>query len=319
MTATSEPSSTSLVTIVTPTLNQAEFLPATLESVAQQTYPAIEHIVVDGGSTDGTLDILATWTGHRLTWTSGKDRGMYDAINKGLSSASGTIVCYLNSDDLLLPWAVADAVKALAATEAELVFADGLRLDDTGQYWPHLVHPFRRQLMVRYGSLVQPSVFWRSSLTAELGAFRDDLKYVGDLEFWLRATKGCRVAQVHDLWSVYRDHPATLTRTSRGKMRAEEMATRRGYIADGRLSTILSMMAARALQETALRGDKVRFAAAVTRRSGGWDRARTLSPRISYRRLLVAMIPLLGRAQRSSWFNIDGGNGLPRLPDDGRR
>ena len=96
-----------LVSIITPTLNQGRTIGATLESVRRQTYSRIEHIVIDGGSSDSTSDILAA--AHQasgLIWRSEPDRGMYDAVNKGLRLATGEIVGYLNSDDLLLPWAV---------------------------------------------------------------------------------------------------------------------------------------------------------------------------------------------------------------------
>ena len=96
-----------LVSIVTPTLNQGDFIEDTLRSVREQTYDAIEHIVVDGGSTDRTTAILKEHAvAGRLTWTSGPDTGMYDAVNRGLARSRGDILAYLNSDDLLLAWAV---------------------------------------------------------------------------------------------------------------------------------------------------------------------------------------------------------------------
>src|SRR4029079_2623963 len=96
-----------LVSVVTPTLNQARFLERTLASVRGQTYPNIEHIVVDGGSTDGALEILERERrAGTLRTTSGPDAGMYDAVNKGLGMATGEVLAYLNSDDAWLPWAV---------------------------------------------------------------------------------------------------------------------------------------------------------------------------------------------------------------------
>ena len=101
-----------LVSIVTPTLNQAEYLGRTLGSVRRQTYPRIEHFVVDGGSTDATLHVLrAAESSAGMRWVSEPDDGMYDAINKGISRTTGEIVGYLNSDDLYFPWAVEAAVR----------------------------------------------------------------------------------------------------------------------------------------------------------------------------------------------------------------
>src|SRR6266511_2126965 len=103
-----------LVSIITPALNRVETLGTCLASVASQTYEPIEHIVVDGGSTDGTVEMLGGYrASHRFQWISRPDDGMYDAINKGISLAHGDVLAYLNSDDLYLPWSVEVAVRAL--------------------------------------------------------------------------------------------------------------------------------------------------------------------------------------------------------------
>ena len=101
-----------LVSIVTPTLNQRRFIESALRSVSNQTYPRIEHVVVDGGSSDGTIDLLRRAESPSFQSISEPDRGMYEAINKGLRLANGEIVAYLNSDDAYLPWAVEAMVHA---------------------------------------------------------------------------------------------------------------------------------------------------------------------------------------------------------------
>ena len=106
-----------LVTIVTPSLNQRQFIDATIRSVLAQDYPAIEYIVMDGGSSDGTLDILRRYDG-RLTWVSAPDRGQADAINRGWRRGGGEILAWLNSDDVYLPGAVIAAVAGLRAHPA---------------------------------------------------------------------------------------------------------------------------------------------------------------------------------------------------------
>jgi glycosyltransferase involved in cell wall biosynthesis len=107
------------VTIITPSLNQAAFLTACLESVADQDYPAIEHIVLDGGSTDGSVDILRGWTAHSIIWRSEPDDGQADAINRGVAVATGDVCTWLNSDDVYL-----DAGAVSAAMEAIQLGAD---------------------------------------------------------------------------------------------------------------------------------------------------------------------------------------------------
>ncbi len=101
-----------LVSIVTPSLNQGRFIQETILSVKDQTYPNIEHIIVDGGSTDGTLDIIKKYEGtYKMRWVSEPDSGQSDAINKGWRMAKGEILAYLNSDDTYMPWAVETAVE----------------------------------------------------------------------------------------------------------------------------------------------------------------------------------------------------------------
>jgi glycosyltransferase involved in cell wall biosynthesis len=127
----SAPSTRGLVSIVTPCLNSARFVRETIESVAAQDYPRIEHIVVDGGSTDGTLEILARYAG--LTVITGPDRGAADAINRGFREARGEYFNYLNADDVLLPSAISAAVKALEEVpDAAGVYGDASWIDETG-------------------------------------------------------------------------------------------------------------------------------------------------------------------------------------------
>ena len=101
-----------LISVVTPSLNQAEYLERTLQSVADQDYPHVEHLVIDGGSTDGSVEILERWSDRLARWVSEPDRGQSHAINKGLRWATGDVVAYINSDDYYLPGAFAAAAVA---------------------------------------------------------------------------------------------------------------------------------------------------------------------------------------------------------------
>src|ERR1043166_5067752 len=102
-----------LVSIVTPTMNRSRLLESTLRSVRAQTYPAVEHIVMDGGSSDGTTALLRAYEPtYRMRWQSAPDGGMYYAINEGLRQANGEILAYLNSDDLYFPWTIGVVVEA---------------------------------------------------------------------------------------------------------------------------------------------------------------------------------------------------------------
>jgi len=179
-----------LVSIVTPTLNQGRFIEQTIRSIIGQTYERFEHIVVDGGSTDETLDILRRFEGsYPLRWTSGPDRGMYDAINKGLAAARGEIVAYLNSDDLYFPWTLDVVVRALAdRPDADFIFGDFLQINDvTGRRRLMWQMPFDLDYVQRAGFLAQPAVFWRRRAHEDLEGFDTRLRYVADCDYWMRA------------------------------------------------------------------------------------------------------------------------------------
>jgi len=218
------------VSIVTPTLNQARFLPATLRSVGAQTYRVAEHIVVDGGSTDGTLDILRRAEAQfGLRWTSRPDGGMYEAVNTGLLMTTGDVIAYLPSDDVYLPWAVRAAVDTFARRpDLDLVYGDGVTVDgDSGVQTLRLYAPFDRASLALYGSLLQPAVFWRRGLFDRLGGFDTTMRFVADLDFWLRAASaGAAIGHVQEVLAVERSHRDRLSTASRDAMDKEESAMR---------------------------------------------------------------------------------------------
>ena len=297
-----------LVSIITPTLNQAGFLANALESVARQSYAAIEHIVVDGGSTDGTLELLRTWeSGAERRWSSDPDRGMYQAINRGLQSVRGEIVGYLNSDDVLLPWAIDTVVREFRMRPTlDIVYGDALRLaEPEGSLLLALQVPFRYPRLARFGSLVQPSVFWRRAVHERLGGFDSDLSYGGDLDFWLRAAVSSSVGQLEEVLSIYRVHPAALTSRMRRPMRAEERSIRARHHRDGRYARFRQMLA-RVSHAAAVRRQQFRFArAARDDADPRWQEFRSLfRPRVRPAKLAVAMLPLLTRWIDIQWVEM---------------
>ena len=177
-----------LVSIVTPSLDQAGTIAQTLQSVREQSYPNIEHIVADGGSTDGTLEILRrAESGSALRWSSEPDSGMYAAINKGFSRANGEILAYLNTDDSYFPWTVETAIGALQAhPDAGFVYGDLLVLWADGSLQLDFHSPFRLAYLRRHAFLAQPTVFFRRSVWEEFGPFDESLQLLGDCEYWMR-------------------------------------------------------------------------------------------------------------------------------------
>ncbi len=203
-----------LVTIVTPSFNQDAFLPEAIESVLSQTYPRIEYIVLDGGSTDGSVEILRRFDG-RLAWESAPDRGQADALVKGFARANGSILGWLNADDVLFPNAVADAVEQFAASpHLALVYGDAVYLDAEGRRLmpARQVGPFDLERL-RHGSdyIVQPSAFFRRSAYEAVGGLDPTLHWSMDYDLWLKLARGREVAYVPRLWSGYRLQNAAKT------------------------------------------------------------------------------------------------------------
>lgn len=220
-----------LVSVVTPVLDRRETIEACLASVAGQTYAEVEHIVVDGGSTDGTLDVLRRWE-PKIRWISEPDTGMYNAINKGLRLTSGSVVAYLNSDDLYLPYSVEAAVDALARG-SDLVFGDlGVltRERDPVGFYPQFYRDFDLNHYTHFATLAQPTVFWTRDLFDRVGGFDESYRLLGDCEYWLRAAvQGARIEHVDEILAVQVEHEGTLRVTNPERLQEEFARLRDGY------------------------------------------------------------------------------------------
>ncbi len=281
-----------LVSIITPTLNQGRFIEETLRSVMGQTYPNIEHIVVDAGSTDDTLTILRRYEGrYGLRWTSRPDDGMYDGLNQGLRRSEGSIVAYLNSDDLLLPWAVEVAVSRLEADpRLGLAYGDALQIDDaTGALRLFFQPRFHRRYLETIGSFAQPATFWRREVHDEVGVFDSRLQYAGDLDFYLRVADRFAIGRIDEFLAIMRLHPQMKTRAQAAASRAENhlVRTRRGIALTARM---VGQQRFRAWLER--RRLWLGFAAA---RGHRWRRFSAAGEvRISLPRFVLAQVPAIG-------------------------
>jgi hypothetical protein len=221
-----------LVTIVTPSLNQGDYIERNLTSVRRQTYGNVEHIVVDGGSNDGTLDILRRHEGgHELRWVSEPDGGMYDAVNKGLRQGRGEIQAYLNSDDEYFPWTVEVAVDALRRfPECGLVFGDALYIREPGgRGVPRFSPPFDLGMVRRNTLLCQPTVFWRREVFETLDGFDATLRFVGDCDFWMRAGALYGVHKIEEILAIDAVRTAALRARHRDRLVAELEGVRGRY------------------------------------------------------------------------------------------
>lgn len=207
-----------LVTIITPSYNQAAFIQQTIESVLRQNYPAIEHIVVDGGSQDGTLDILQRYSklGDRFRYISEPDRGQSHAINKGLQMARGEMIGWLNSDDTYFPQAVQKAVQALVQhPEWAMVYGRGLHINEQNA----ILHkypwtPFDRKKMFHHCIICQPTAFIRKSVFEAVGGVDEELHFCMDYDLWLRISAEYQIGYIEDYIATSRLHSRCKSVTS---------------------------------------------------------------------------------------------------------
>lgn len=204
-----------LVTIITPSYNRANFIEYNINSVINQTYKNVEHIIIDGGSTDGTVDILKKYESqYNMKWISEQDKGMYDAINKGIKMAKGEIIAYLNTDDLYFPWSVEVAVNEILNTNADLIYGDCLLINITKNIVSLYLQPkFNGIDFACFGGscLGQPSVFLKKKVFDELGLFDTNLKLLADCEYWTRVFfKGKKMRKVDEFLSIVVWHGSNL-------------------------------------------------------------------------------------------------------------
>ena len=214
-----------LVSIVTPSFNMARYLPETIESVLAQDYPRIEHIVVDGGSTDGTLDILGRYA-DRLRYCVGKDKGPSDAAAWGFRQASGEIFAWLNADDSYLPGAVRAGVEYLLDhPEVDVVYGEGYWIDENGaiiRRYP--TQPFDANVLERDCFICQPASFIRASAYRRCG-LDPDRNISFDYDLWIRMAKqGIRFAWIPGYLANSRMHNGAKTIYERERIFAASMS-----------------------------------------------------------------------------------------------
>lgn len=215
-----------LVTIVSPSLNQGTYIEATIESVLSQDYPQLEYILVDGGSTDGTLDKLRRYEG-RLRWISEPDAGQAAAINKGFAMGSGEILGWLNCDDGYEPDAIARVVRSfLDHPEVMMVYGEARFVDVAGRDLGRcdLVEPFDLDRLVHWGDIVvQPAAFFRRVGFAALSGLDETLHWAMDYDLWIRLGRRHPVLYVPERLAWYRLTGANKT-ASGGEARLAEIA-----------------------------------------------------------------------------------------------
>jgi len=212
--------------VVTPSYNQGEFLEETIRSVLLQRYPNLEYVVIDGGSTDRSVDIIEKYDAWIDFWVSESDRGQAHAINKGFERSTGEIFAWLNSDDYYTPGALGHVAQKFHELDDSMGALVGLgeKVDEAGNivYRPPAVELTFDSILDWFNSnFMQPSCFFRSEAWDDCGPLREDLRYCMDVDLWLRIARQFQFVRSDELLSQAIKHEQAKTTAEEERMRAE--------------------------------------------------------------------------------------------------
>ncbi len=296
-----------LVSIITPSFNQAAYLETCIRSVLSQDYPYLEYIIVDGGSTDGSVDIIKKYAPRLAWWVSEKDHGQAEAINKGLARARGEIVAWLNSDDYYLPGAVGAAVQTLEAhPQVAMVYGNMLAVDENGR----TINLFRyRQWtlpdLLCFQIIGQPAVFMRRAALEQAGGLDPAYHCLLDHHLWLRLAACGSILYVAQTWAAARYHPQAKNRARAAEFGREAFRILDWASEEPRLAPVLARLERRA------RAAAHRVDARYLLDSGApwpalraWQRALVLHPPAA-----LARLNLLA----SAWLDLIGLGGIRQV------
>ncbi|MBN4078724.1 glycosyltransferase [Gammaproteobacteria bacterium AH-315-C21] len=220
------------ITVVTPSYNQAQFLEDTIKSVLDQQYPNLEYMVIDGGSTDHSVEIIKKYEDQISYWVSEKDDGQAHAVNKGFSRASGDIIGWLNSDDIYLPGTLERVAEYFERfTDSEVIYGNHVVTDQYGNpLWNKKELPFSIRRLEHHSYMSQPATFLKKSAIDKGGLLDEGLYFLLDWEYFIRLGKICKFTHVPETFATYRLHRIAKTAVQGGQakfMEEKESVTKR--------------------------------------------------------------------------------------------
>ena len=223
------------MTVVTVCFNAIKHLEEAMASVLEMDWSDIEYLVIDGGSTDGTIELIRrrAQCDPRIVWLSEPDQGIADAMNKGLARATGDVVAFLHADDRYLGCDVLRRVaRAMAANPDALWLTGGVReIDGSGALLRNIdVRRFSRRRLLRNNIILHPATFVRREAFARVGCFNSDLRFAMDYDLWLRLARLCPPIELHDLLVDFRVHAGSLSSANQRAALEEEYQVRRRYL-----------------------------------------------------------------------------------------
>jgi glycosyltransferase involved in cell wall biosynthesis len=203
-----------LVSIVTPSFNQASYLRAAMQSVLDQDYPNIEYLVIDGSSTDSSVDLIKKYSAKLAFWVSEPDRGQTDAINKGFARVTGKYLAWLNADDRLNHYAVAESVDFMEShPDVGLVYGDADYIDSRGRVIGRFPAAQTNYAALRRGyvHIPQQAAFWRRDLWLQVGPLDPTFTFAMDYDLWVRLAKLSKLQYLPRPWAQFRLHEDSKT------------------------------------------------------------------------------------------------------------
>jgi len=226
------------ISVVVPSFNQAQYLELALRSIVDQPYPHLELIVIDGGSTDGSVDIIRRYLGHVTFWCSEPDGGQTQGIIKGFTHASGDVLCFLNSDDLFEPGSLREVGEFFSQHPgADAVYGNALLIDANGNgLRPQKEIPFSRFIFLHtYNYIPSMSMFWRRSIYDRAGGFNPAFQMAFDADLWMRFSDHGTIKHVARQWSRMRFYPEQKSQRLKEITIREDMQVRARYWANQKM------------------------------------------------------------------------------------